>query len=233
MLSVQVHPTDGMPNLIPQGETGKTEAWVVLEADDEARIYAGLKPGAKRDGLAALNAETADDLLSRFTPAVGQAVLIEAGTVHALGDGVMVFEVQENSDVTYRLYDWGHVDARTGKPRDLQVEKALACVNFGQGEIAPVEPVVLDTAPIRREQIFNTAHFQVMRLTGAAPFAVGADDEPRILVCLQGAGRIAYEGSEHALDRGGVVLLPAAVGACGFTPDGPVVLLEIAAADPA
>jgi mannose-6-phosphate isomerase len=113
------------------------------------------------------------------------------------------------------------------------VNQALACVNYDQGVIEPVEPVVTDTAPIRREQLFNHMPFAVTRLTGAAPFDVGADEEPRILVCLQGAGRIAYAGSDYALERGGVVLLPAVVGPCAFTPESSVVLLEISVSDPA
>lgn len=233
MLSVQVHPADGMARLIPPGETGKTEAWVVLEADKGARIYAGLKPGATREGLAALSSRTADDLLSHFAPEAGQGVLIPAGTVHSLGDGVLVFEVQENSDVTYRLYDWDHRDPTTGKPRNLQLDQALACVDFDQGEIAPIQAEALSTEPILRERVLNSPFFQVMRLTGAAPFSIGAVDEPRIMVCVDGAGRIAFQETDHPLRRGGVTLLPASVGVCRFTPDGPAVLLEIAVPDAA
>ena len=78
-------------------------------------------------------------------------MLIKAGTVHSLGDGVMVFEVQDNSDVTFRLYDWNHMDAKTGKTRDLQVDQALACVDFHQGAISPGFPALDITAPARRE----------------------------------------------------------------------------------
>jgi mannose-6-phosphate isomerase len=233
MLSVQVHPADDMADLLPKGETGKTEAWVVLEAEPNARIYAGLKPGATRDQLATLTAKTVDDLLSSFSPVVGQAVLIKAGTVHSLGDGAMVFEVQENSDVTFRLYDWDHVDAKTGKPRDMQMDQALACINFDQGRITPAEGQVLEATPLLKEQIIDTAHFQVTRSSGTAPFPVGGKDEPRILVCLAGGGRIAYEGSDYALRRGGVMLLPASVGPCRFTPNRDVIVLEIAVPDAA
>ena len=233
MLSVQVHPADGMAKLIPRGETGKTEAWVVLAADPGARIYAGLKPGATRDGLAALTAETAPDLLGSFRPLTDQAVLIKGGTVHALGDGVMVFEIQENSDVTYRLYDWGHVDARTGKPRDLQIDQALDCIDFDQGEVRPAPARTPGVASTGWESVFDTRHFVVNRQTCDAPFAVGAEDEPRILVCLGGAGRIDSGEAGCGLGRGGVALLPASLGVCNFRPDGPVDLLEIAIPDAA
>ena len=118
MLSVQVHPADTHTDLLPAGETGKTEAWVVLEAGPKSRIYAGLRPGVTEAGLrqAIANGGVADQL-AYITPQPRDAVFIPAGTVHSLGGDIMVFEVQENSDVTFRLYDWNHVDAKTGKAR--------------------------------------------------------------------------------------------------------------------
>ena len=114
-LSVQVHPQDGQTDYIPAGESGKTEAWVVLEAARSSRIYAGLKRGTTEDDLElALKNRAVADLLAGFTPMVGDAVFIRAGTVHSLSD-VVVFEVQENSDVTFRLYDWDRVDPKTGE----------------------------------------------------------------------------------------------------------------------
>jgi mannose-6-phosphate isomerase len=123
MLSVQVHPPDSKLELIPRGETGKTEAWVVLEAGRRSRIYTGLKAGTTAQDLRELSKQTVDNCLASFSPHRGQGVLIEAGVVHTLGNGVVVFEVQENSDVTFRLYDWEHVDPKTARPRPLQVER--------------------------------------------------------------------------------------------------------------
>ena len=230
MLSVQVHPPDDRPDLIPPGDTGKTEAWVVLQADPSSRVYAGLKPGTTAQDLRDLNAQTAGDHLASFTPQVGQGVLIDAGTVHSLGDGVMVFEVQENSDTTFRLYDWDHVDAKTGQPRALQVDKALACIDLEQGAITPVSPRVDAAGSVQREAMFDNAHFRLERLQGEAPFTVGAPREPRILVCVEGEGRIEGEGGV-SMTRGAVVLLPAVVGARTFRPAGPVTLLNIAIAE--
>jgi mannose-6-phosphate isomerase len=229
MLSVQVHPHDEMAALLPAGETGKTEAWVVLEADPQSRIYAGLKPQTTGEDLRALTTASADDHLASFKPEVGQGVLIQAGSVHSLGNGVMVFEVQENSDVTFRVYDWDHIDAKTGKPRDLQVDKALACINFDQGAIGPVQPADETSSPERRQRYFDNAHFRLWRIEGATPFSVGAAGQPRALVCVEGAGHIEYAGADYAMTRGAVTLLPASVGLCRFAPKGPVVLLEIAA----
>ena len=131
MLSVQVHPSDAYPVLIPAGDTGKTEAWVVIEAERESQIYAGLKPDTTADGLRrSLENGTIADHLAAIVPKPGDAIFIPAGTVHTLGGDIVVFEVQQNSDVTFRLYDWGHVDAKTGKPRPLQVDQASACIDF-------------------------------------------------------------------------------------------------------
>ncbi len=230
MLSVQVHPPDGKADLIPEGETGKTEAWVILEARPESRIYAGLKPGTAAADLRALSHKTADKYLASFRPQPGQAVLIEAGTVHSLGNGVVVFEVQENSDVTFRLYDWDHIDLKTGHPRALQAERALACVDFMRGAIQPIVPVMEMTQPAIRERLVDCSHFRLWRLQSDVPFHVGAEDEPRVLVCIEGTGNVEHNGADFAVEKGAVILLPAAVGVCRFRPERPVTLFEIAVA---
>lgn len=232
MLSVQVHPRDDQTALIPAGDTGKTEAWVVLAAAPRARIYAGLKPGTTADDLRALSTRTADAHLASFAPRQGQSVLIEAGTVHSVGDGLVVFEVQENSDVTFRLYDWDHIDGATGKTRPLQLEQALACVDLTRGAVSPVSPIVELTQPALREHLLRCAHFDVWRLSGTAPFAVGADRTPRVLVCIEGGGHVEHDGTDVAMEKGAVVLLPAALGVCRFRPTGSVVLLELGVPDP-
>jgi mannose-6-phosphate isomerase len=229
ILSVQVHPPDAHAELIPAGETGKTEAWVVLEAGTKSLIYAGLKPGVTEADLrlAVTNGEVADRLAS-FTPKPGDAVFIPAGTVHALGGGVVVFEVQQNSDVTFRLYDWNHVDAKTGKPRDLQIDQALACVDFGESAGGLVAPVAERTTPVLRESLFHCEQFWVWRLWGDSPFTVGAAGAPRVLVCIEGAGQVEHGGAAYAAGKGDVLLLPAVTGACTFRPRGAVKVLEIA-----
>ena len=228
MPSVQVHPADTHTDLLPAGETGKTEAWVVLEAGPESRIYAGLKPGTTADDLRRGLADgTVADRLACFTPKPGDGVFIPAGTVHTLGGGVVVFEIQENSDVTFRLYDWNHVDAKTGKPRGLQVDQALACIDFGKCAGGLVAPVVEATEPVERQRLFDCDHFRLSRLRGQSPFTVGAAGEPRVLVSVEGAGQLEHGGAAYAVAKGDVYLLPAAVGACTFQPRGRVNVLEI------
>jgi mannose-6-phosphate isomerase len=229
MLSVQMHPSDAHTDLLPAGETGKTEAWVVLEAGTKSRVYAGLKPGTTAENLrrALANGTMADDLVC-FTPKRGDGVFLPAGTVHSLGDDIVVFEVQQNSDVTFRLFDWGHVDATTGQPRALQVDQALACVDFADGAAGLVTPVVEATTPVERERLFHCEHFWLWRLQGHSPFTVGAAGVPRVLVCIEGAGQVEHGGATYALGKGDVLLMPAVVGACVFRPSSAVNVLEIA-----
>ena len=226
-LSVQVHPSDRQTKYIPAGESGKTEAWVVLETGTESRIYAGLKPGTTKDNLrqALANGAVADHLAS-FRPKLGDGIFIPAGTVHSLGD-VVVFEVQENSDVTFRLYDWDHVDAKTGQPRALQVDQAMACIDFAQGALVPVMPVVEESKPVLREQLFLCEHFGLWRLRGKSPFTVGVEETPRVLVCLAGDGQLERDGFNYPVGKGDVILLPAVLRACFCRPRGAISLLEI------
>lgn len=229
MLSVQVHPSDQQTEYLPAGERGKTEAWIVLEAAPDSLIYAGLNPGTTQEDLRrALANQTVADHLTSFKPVSGEGVFLPAGTVHALGGGLVVFEVQENSDVTFRLYDWDRVDIGTGRPRDLQVEPAIACIDFTQTAVGPVVPLVEANTPVLRERLIACEHFEMWRHRGESPFVVGAVGMPRVLVCIAGAGRLEYEGAIFAVGKGDVLLLPAVVGACSFQPRGAVSLLEIA-----
>ena len=187
----------------------------MLEAGTKSRIYAGLKPGTTADDLRqALANGTVADHLACFTPKPGDGVFIPAGTVHSLGGDVVVFEVQQNSDVTFRLYDWNHVDAKTGQPRPLQVDQAMACIDFAKDAIGPVAPVVEETTPVLRERLFHCEHFGLWRLRGESPFSVGAESMPRVLVCLDGEGQVEHGGANYAVGKGDVLLLPAVVGAC-------------------
>ena len=229
MLSVQVHPSNAHPELIPAGEMAKTEAWVVIEAESGSRIYAGLKTGTTAGDLRrSLATGTIADHLVGIAPKPGDSVFIPAGTVHTLGGDVVVFEIQQNSDVTFRLYDWGHVDAKTGQPRPLQVGQALASIDFANSNGGLVTPLMVTTAPVVRERLFDCEHFLLWRLRGESPFNVGAAEMPRVLVCIEGSGWFEGGGSAYGVEKGEVWLLPAVVGACEFHPNNAVTLLEIA-----
>lgn len=227
VLSVQVHPSDNQTAYIPEGDTGKTEAWVVLETSDDSRIYAGLKKGTTKESLVkSIENKSVSENLHSFVPEVGDAVFIHSGTVHTLG-GAVVFEVQENSDVTFRLYDWDRTDQKTGKPRELQVDKAIACIDFNQVDVTPVPPEQ-SLELINAEILFDNEHFKLWRMLSQTELIVGFDNEPVILVCLDGKGTLQYQNKDYSLAKGEVMLLPAAVGQLYLNPIEEITLLQIA-----
>jgi mannose-6-phosphate isomerase len=227
MLSVQVHPSDAQPQLLPARESGKSEAWVVLKAGPESRIYAGLKAGTNADDLRrAVENGTLLDSLSSFTPKPGDAVFVPAGTVHTLGREVVVFEVQQNSDVTFRLYDWNRLDTKTGQLRALQVEQALACVDVAN-HAAGLTSAVAESTP-GRERLLECAEFSVWRVRQDSLFRAGASGVARVLVCLDGMAHLEHDDAAYILRTGDVWLLPAAIGICDVRPDPTVELLEVA-----
>jgi mannose-6-phosphate isomerase len=139
LLSVQVHPDDETAERLLGEKQGKTEAWVVIEAAPTARIYAGLKPAVTRSDLErSLDTETVAECLHSFIPQPGDCVFLPAGTVHAVG-GVLLAEVQQTSDATFRLFDWNRRDA-LGRARSLHRTEALSSIDWTRG---PVEPVRL------------------------------------------------------------------------------------------
>ena len=180
MLSVQVHPTKANTNLLPAGETPKTEAWVVLEAGTQSRIYAGLKPDTTEADLRrALTNGTVADHLACLTPKPDDAIFLRAGTVHSLGGDLVVFEIQQNSDVTFRLYDWDHIDPKTGKPRALQVDKAMACIDFAEG---PVESG--DSPWWRRRPRWNARDYFIVNISGCGACADNRRLQSARPICL-------------------------------------------------
>lgn len=220
-LSVQVHPTDALARKTDPTAAGKTEAWVVLDADPHtSRIYAGFRPGVTADGFRrALATKTAPETLHQFTPSPGDCVFLPAGTVHAIGADLLVFEVQQTSDITYRLYDWDRIDEATGKGRELHVEAGLAAANFALGPCDPVTPAEVSPA---RQRLAACEYFTLHRLTADRPTKVGTPGRCTAVVCVAGGGRLG--GEDIAV--GDTFLLPAAVGTVELKPGGPITLLE-------
>lgn len=230
LLSVQVHPADNQLEYIPDGDTGKTEAWVVLETTENSIIYAGLKKGTDKESLMkSIKEKTVSDRLHSFTPNKGDAIFIKSGTVHTLG-GTVVFEVQENSDTTFRLYDWDRTDPKRGKPRELQVDKAIDCIDFNQINIGPIVPEkseVIENA----ELLFDNEHFKVWRIISESQFKIGLIDEPTILVCIDGKGITKFKNGTYSIKKGEVMLLPAIIGQLDLNPQPEITLLQIGISD--
>lgn len=227
-LSVQVHPDDG--RAAAHSSRGKTEAWVVLHADPGARVYAGLKPGVGPAELRhAVAAGGVAGCLHSFQPRPGDCLFLPAGTVHALGAGLVVFEVQQTSDLTYRLHDWDRVDRATGLPRELHLEQALACTDYGSGPCQPLRPFAESDDPARRERLIACEHFSLWRWRAGRPFLAGTTASCRVLVGVEGRCAVEHRGRDYPLNPGDVLMLPAEVGACVCRPlDGhrPAIVLE-------
>jgi mannose-6-phosphate isomerase len=227
-LSVQVHPNDEQAAKLGPGKFGKTEAWVVLDACPEtSRLYAGFAHGITANCFrAALTTKTTPNTLHSFTPNPGDCVFLEAGTVHAIGQNLMLFEVQQTSDITYRLYDWDRIDAKTKQPRQLHIDEGLACANFERGPCVPIGPAVAVMNGVRREGLIACNYFTLERLTANAPFRIGAANRCRAIVCVKGSGELESRGARFAFRAGDVYLLPAEVGECIALPAEEVTLME-------
>jgi mannose-6-phosphate isomerase len=226
VLSVQVHPDDEKGKRLA-GDNGKTETWVVVAAEPESLIYAGLRAGVTREHFAeAIESGSVEALLHSFHPKPGDCVMIEAGTVHAIGRGVLLAEIQQMSDATFRVYDWGRVGP-DGRPRQLHVSQALESTEFRRGPVNPLKPV-LETTPggNQRERLSHCPYFSLARWRLTGPAMLGSENRFTILLNLGGAAEVMHAGQGTRLAFGQTLLLPASVGPCTVTPEGKAVLLS-------
>lgn len=220
-LSVQVHPDDAAAARQSPPDLGKTEAWYILDAAPGARIYAGLEAGVTREQFAAaINRGDVVSLLHSFPAAAGQCVFIPAGTIHAIGAGLLVAEIQEASDTTFRIDDWGRM-GNDGRPRPLHVDQALAVSDFATG---PVKPR-MSRKIAGRERLVECPYFILDRRMAVEPFTMGGDASFHLVAVVD--GRVRMEGNAEPLESGSTVLLPAAMAPIRFCPEGRAELLEI------
>ncbi len=224
-LSVQVHPNDTQGAKLDPPDLGKTEAWVVLAAEPGSRIYAGLRPGVTRDELAAaIAAGTSDQCLHAFQPAVGDCVFIEAGTVHALGEGLVIAEIQQASNTTFRLFDWNRVD-KDGNARPLHIQESLAVTDFDRGPIAPQTPQPTGEAGI--ERLVACDKFLLTRATRSDAYHLDLADRFHLISVIEGALTLAWNEQTWELAKGQTVLIPAVCKSAKLTPSGTAQWLDM------
>ncbi len=205
-LSVQVHPDEEAVRRLRPGEGSKTEAWFVLDALPKSRIYAGLLPGMDEARLRqALRAGTVAECLHHFEPRPGDCIFLPAGTVHAVGGGVLMAEVQQTSDATFRLFDWNRRDAQ-GKSRSLHVEEALACIARDRGPVQPVRRLGRG-----RHGLVTCRYFDLSYVESVEAFPCGGEGRLETLIVLHGHGQLEGLDVEEEIDRGQVWVLPAAM----------------------
>jgi mannose-6-phosphate isomerase len=224
VLSVQVHPDDERGRRLAN-DNGKTEAWVVIHSEPGGLIYAGLRPGVTRDDFAqALKANQVEPLLHRFETKPGDCIAIPAGTVHAIGAGVLLAEIQQMSDATFRVHDWGRVGA-DGKPRQLHLAEALESLDFSTGPVNPLTPRLERIPGGTRESLARCEYFALERLRLDGPTRLGDPERFTILLGLSGDSVIRTHDGGIPLRFGQTVLLPAQVGQVEVAPKGEVVIL--------
>ncbi|PYI53009.1 type I phosphomannose isomerase catalytic subunit [Paenibacillus flagellatus] len=206
-LSVQVHPGNEYAGL-PEGELGKTEMWYVLDAKPGAKIIYGLNPGVTRESMARAIADNRImDCLQVVEVSAGDSFYIPAGTVHALCAGVLVAEIQQNSDTTYRLYDYGRLGL-DGKPRELHIEDSLNVTAYeGSGATRMKTDVRAANDWLR---IAASPYFIVEKgVTSGRWTLSAAPDSFTILVVCEGTGTLEWADGSLELERGACFLLPA------------------------
>lgn len=175
--SWQVHPNNEQAARLQPGETGKTEAWYVLQTDPGSRLYTGLQPGVTEVELRKhLAAGTVAEVLHAVRPQVGEAYLIPAGVPHAISAGLVLFEIEQCSDITLRLFDWNRVDAH-GHPRQLHVEEALRCLDWQHPAVnhsAPRELPVSERG-VQAQRMVTCEWFVMDRITVMTEWATPAE----------------------------------------------------------
>lgn len=207
VLSVQVHPDDALAER-RYGTNGKTEMWYVIQADAGAGLYVGFKKGVtKEDYLAAVAAGTVDQLLNFYPVAAGDVFFIPAGTVHAIGKGVLLAEIQQSSDCTYRIFDWNRVDAH-GNPRELHTADAEDAIRFGEETEYHTfyTPLKEKTSPVIRCNKFNV---NLLHFEKPLEKIYAGIDSFIIYICIEGRVAFIYEGKDYLLNKGEVMLMPA------------------------
>jgi mannose-6-phosphate isomerase len=223
-LSVQVHPDDALGRRLAN-DNGKTETWVIVHAEPGSKIYAGLKPGTTRRAMAeAIEAGTVESLLHSFEARAGDCILIPAGTVHAIGAGVVLAEFQQMSDATFRLHDWNRVGL-DGKPRPLHIAESLESIDFEAGPVSPTTSTVESIPGGTRERLSRSEYFALERLTLVEPTTIGEPDRFTILLGVEGEAEVRSGGVSVMLGLGQTLLLPASIGPCEVIPKGSATLL--------
>lgn len=225
-LSVQVHPDDELAQR-KYGQSGKTEMWHVIAAEPGAGLYVGFNQKVtKTQYVKAVEEGTLAELLKFYPVQPGDTFMIPAGTVHAIGKGVLLAEIQQPSDVTFRIFDWNRVDDE-GTPRELHTAEALEAIDFdlnlGTFKV-DYKPELNKTIPLVHSEYFNT---NLIEFDQVLTKSFAQIDSFVIYMCLEGFMHLEY-GDEHIVFKtGDVVLIPAEMEEVTFVPGENARMLEV------
>jgi mannose-6-phosphate isomerase len=185
-LSVQVHPDDAYAQRVEHQHNGKTECWYILSADDGAELVYGWKQDTTREEYERRVADgTLGDILRRVPVKAGETYYLPAGTLHAIGAGIILFETQQASDLTYRIFDWNRVGA-DGKPRELNVKKAADVLDYHQGTRGAAETIAYHYEGLERTALIGSSRFIVERVVATDEAAsLETNGRPAIVMTLE------------------------------------------------
>ncbi len=228
-LSVQVHPDDEYAERheAAAGGIGKTEMWYVVAARAEAELFVGLKPEVTRELFGRAIADgSVEDCLASVAVREGDAVFVPAGTAHTICPGVVLCEVQEHSDLTYRIFDYNRVGT-DGKPRPLHIRQALEVMRFGEQSGGLCDPVRVTHGAVTETFFAACRQFATERWEFRERIAaVTSPEHFDLLIFLGGKGRIEFAGGAEPYAPAEVWFLPASLGAYQLVPESPSVLLR-------
>ena len=216
-LSVQVHPSDEYAFKNENGELGKNEMWYILSAESEATLVAGVANGVTKESFAeAIKNNTVEECLNYIQVKEGDFINIPDGLVHAIGKGIILAEVQQNSDTTYRVYDYNRVGA-DGKTRPLHVEKSLETINFSYtGEVCKSAKGLKFKIGENAEKTVKIANkyfsIELYEIDNGATEENADGEKFSVYIICSGAGKITYDGGELDVKMGETLLIPAAMG---------------------
>jgi len=224
-LSIQVHPGDEVA-AERHNSYGKTEMWYVVDADPGAELIIGFTDDCSRDEyLDALEDGRVEDILQKVPVSKGDVFFIPAGLIHAIGKGVVVAEIQQSSDITYRIYDYKRTDDQ-GNERELHTEQALDVIDFGASKNPKInyKPLLNDITPLVTCDYFTT---NMIRFNQIVTRNYGKLDTFVVYMCMEGNFAIEYDNQKTIVNKGDTVLIPAYISELNLIPDGEITLLEV------
>lgn len=208
-LSVQVHPDDATAQRLGEPDVGKTEMWHILKADAESTLITGIRNGVSQDALVeAASSKAVETLLKHDSVQAGDSVFVPAGTVHAIGKGIVLAEIQQNSDLTYRLYDYGRLQDN-GKPRQLHLDKAREAIHWDKPPVGLVEPLRLVRDGVDCDVLAVCKYFaaELLHVNGAF-FRETRKHSFHILLAKAGSLTVSNGTADLTLAPGEALLVP-------------------------
>jgi mannose-6-phosphate isomerase len=224
-LSIQVHPNDEVA-AERHNSFGKTEMWYVIDAEPASEMIIGFAKDCNKDEyLDALEADKVESLLHKVPVTKGDVLFIPAGTVHSIGKGIVVAEIQESSDLTYRIYDFKRLD-ENGNERELHTELALDVINFSASEHPKTayKESLNEITPLVTCDYFTT---NMIKFDAAVTRNYGTIDSFVVYMCLEGSVIIESNNEKTVVNKGETILIPACINEVGLIPENDVTLLEV------